>query len=102
IQRFHTLEPEAGKIRGTDAFVLYDTYGFPVDLTELMAREQGLEVDIRGFEAELEKQKKRSRQDAQQKVGDWFVVWDTDADPEFVGYDQLSVKSARILRYRTI
>lgn len=102
IQRFHALEADGGKIRGADAFLLYDTYGFPVDLTELMAREQGLEVDIQGFEAELENQKKRSRRDAQQQIGDWSVVHGNDEDPEFVGYDQLTVESARILRYRTI
>lgn len=102
IQRFQGLEAVDGKIQGVDAFLLYDTYGFPIDLTELMAREHGLEVDIEGFEKELEKQKKRSRQDAQQKVGDWMVIRSTGEDPEFVGYDHLVVEKAKILRYRTI
>lgn len=102
IQRFQNLKADNGRIRGEDAFVLYDTYGFPIDLTELMAREQGLEVDIDGFESELEKQKQRSRQDAQQQVGDWFIVRHIDKDPEFVGYDHLVVDDARVLRYRTI
>lgn len=102
IQRFHLLEARNNRISGEEAFLLYDTYGFPIDLTELMAREEGLEVDISGFEKELEKQKSRSRRDATQKVGDWIILDDGSKDPEFVGYDRLWVEDARILRYRTI
>ncbi|MBY5957861.1 alanine--tRNA ligase [Membranicola marinus] len=102
IQRFHLLEAKNNMIQGEDAFLLYDTYGFPIDLTQLMAREMKLDVDIAGFKEELEKQKKRSRQDAAQKVGDWTIVRETDRDPVFLGYDQTEVQEAHILRYRTI
>lgn len=102
IQRFHMLEAKEGRISGEDAFLLYDTYGFPIDLTELMAREDNLEVDIPGFEKELEKQKNRSRADAVQKVGDWVIVRDTDKDIEFLGYDLTHAGDVRVLRYRTI
>src|SRR5690606_19155565 len=53
IQRFHLLQARNKQISGEDAFLLYDTYGFPIDLTELMACEEGLEVDIPGFELQL-------------------------------------------------
>ncbi len=102
IQRFHLLEAKNKQIRGEDAFLLYDTFGFPIDLTQLMAREEDLKVDIVGFETELEKQKNRSRRDAAQKVGDWTIVQDKGNDSEFVGYDVAEVRGAKILRYRTI
>ncbi len=102
IQRFHLLEIQEGRISGSDAFLLYDTYGFPIDLTELMAREQGLEVDISGFESELARQKERSRRDAVQKVGDWVIVQELEQDPEFLGYDLVQVEGARVMRYRSV
>lgn len=102
IQRFNLLEIREGKISGNDAFLLYDTYGFPIDLTELMAREQGLEVDISGFESELAQQKERSRRDAVQKVGDWVIVRELTQDPEFLGYDLLKVEGVRVMRLRSV
>ncbi|MBL3657334.1 alanine--tRNA ligase [Fulvivirga sediminis] len=87
-------------IEGKLAFELYDTYGFPLDLTSLIARENGFTVDEEGFSAEMQVQKSRSKADAAKETGDWNVV-NTGEDVEFVGYDYLESKS-RILRYRTI
>lgn len=102
ISRFETLEATKGVISGTDAFELYDTYGFPVDLTRLMAQERGWSVDEQGFEAALQAQKQRSRADAQKQVGDWHTLGAGDEEVAFVGYDELSVSGARLLKYRTV
>jgi alanyl-tRNA synthetase len=101
LRRIETIEPENGRIRGEDAFELYDTYGFPIDLTRLIAEEKGLSIDEAGFEAALLEQKKRSRADAQKQVGDWIVVHEGESNV-FVGYDQLETEGARILKYRTV
>ncbi|MFM7765882.1 MAG: alanine--tRNA ligase [Sphingomonadales bacterium] len=87
-------------VSGTTAFELYDTYGFPLDLTELIARERGLNTDIQGFQTELNKQKERSRADASKETGDWQLLM-TDAEEKFVGYDVLETHT-HISRYRTI
>ncbi|MBR4951474.1 MAG: alanine--tRNA ligase, partial [Alistipes sp.] len=89
-----------GKISGKDAFVLYDTYGFPIDLTELIAREQGVEVDLEEFEKELQVQKERSRNAAQQDIDDWQELI-AIKESEFVGYDSLEA-DIRIARYRRV
>ena len=89
-----------GKISGKDAFVLYDTYGFPIDLTELIAKEQGVVVDIEEFEKELQVQKERSRNAASQDIDDWQEVM-AIAESEFVGYDNLEA-NIRIARYRRV
>jgi alanyl-tRNA synthetase len=96
LKRMEGLE----KITGAQAFELYDTYGFPLDLTSLIARERGFTVDVAGFQAEMDKQKSRSRADASKETGDWVVLEDS-VKPEFVGYDVLETES-RILRYRKI
>jgi len=87
-------------IKGTNAFVLYDTFGFPLDLTELLAREQSLIVDLDEFKVEMEKQKERSRSAATQETGDWIVLKDMK-DAMFTGYDQL-VDEVNITKYRKI
>ena len=87
------------RIKGEDAFMLYDTYGFPLDLTELILREQGMEVDKAGFDSEMQKQKERARNAAAVETGDWIVV--RDGDCEFVGYDKTTSKT-HILRYRKV
>ena len=87
-------------ISGEKAFELYDTFGFPIDLTELMAREKGLSVDMEGFEAELQKQKNRSRAATAIDAGDWVTVTEGD-EVEFVGYDDFE-SHAQILRYRKV
>ena len=89
-------------IAGTDAFVLYDTFGFPIDLTELIAKENGLEIDLPGFEAELKKQKERSRNAEAKKEGDWIPVSDTEEESVFTGYDHTCENEVRILRYREV
>ena len=89
-----------GKISGKDAFVLYDTYGFPIDLTELIAKEQGVEVDIEEFEKELQVQKERSRNAAQQDIDDWQEIM-AISESEFIGYDNLEA-DVRIARYRRV
>ena len=89
-----------GKISGKDAFVLYDTYGFPIDLTELIAKEQGVVVDIEEFEKELQIQKERSRNAASQDIDDWQEVM-AISESEFIGYDNLKA-DIRIARYRRV
>ncbi len=101
LKRFESLEPSfKNSVPGHVAFELYDTYGFPFDLTALIAREKGLNVDSAGFEAEMEKQKERSRADAAKETGDWIIVSD-DAPTEFIGYDALEAE-VRLMKYRTL
>ena len=88
-------------IPGVDAFVLYDTYGFPVDLTELIATENGYTVDIDGFNVELGKQKERARNATSNEFGDW-VVFAEGEEVEFIGYDALSYEGATLLKQRTV
>ena len=87
-------------VSGTDAFVLYDTYGFPIDLTELIAAEKGYTVDIKGFNVELGKQKERARNATANEFGDWMVF--KEADVVFEGYDTLRVEGAHLLKQRTV
>ncbi len=93
---------KGGKISGKDAFLLYDTYGFPIDLTELIAREHGVEIDLPEFEKELQAQKERSRNAAAQDVDDWQEIMPIKQS-EFVGYDMLEcdVHIARVRRVQT-
>ncbi len=87
-------------IPGELAFELYDTFGFPLDLTSLIARERGYGVDEEGFNREMARQKERSKQDASKETGDWVVLSEATG-VKFVGYEQLQAE-ARILRYRTL
>ncbi|MFR9579015.1 MAG: alanine--tRNA ligase, partial [Rikenellaceae bacterium] len=89
-----------GTISGKDAFVLYDTYGFPIDLTELIAKEQGVGVDLTAFEAELQIQKERSRSAAVVETDDWQELIALKQS-EFVGYDTLTA-DVKIARYRKV
>ncbi|RED95609.1 alanine--tRNA ligase [Marinoscillum furvescens] len=102
LKRFEGIKAEMdGKvIDGQKAFELYDTYGFPLDLTSLIARENGLSVDESAFQQEMEKQKARSKSAAQQSTGDWIVVHEADTS-EFLGYEQLQATS-KITRYREV
>ncbi|MBO5661733.1 MAG: alanine--tRNA ligase [Tidjanibacter sp.] len=87
-------------IDGKSAFTLYDTYGFPIDLTELIARENGMEVDLAAFDVELQAQKARSRNAAAQENDDWVELV-AGATTEFVGYDNLTAE-VKIVRYRRV
>ena len=91
----------AGKteISGKEAFVLYDTYGFPLDLTELILKENGMTLDHKEFDTEMAAQKARARNAAAVEAADWVVV--NEGEPEFVGYDTTKT-STRILRYRKV
>lgn len=102
LRRFAYIEEnrKGDVLSGTDVFELYDTFGFPVDLTRLIASEKGLDIDEAGFEAELAKQKARSRADATTEQSDW-VVLEEDEREEFIGYDHLH-SDVRITRYRKV
>lgn len=87
-------------IDGDFVFELYDTFGFPPDLTELMAKEKGLSLDIEGFEKNMQVQKERSRQASKADTGDW-EVFSEEPDSRFVGYDKLKIE-VKILRQRKV
>ncbi len=87
-------------ISGRDAFELYDTFGFPIDLTELIAREQGVGVDLEAFERELQAQKERSRNAAAVDTDDWVELFPLK-ESLFTGYDTLT-EQVRIARYRRV
>jgi alanyl-tRNA synthetase len=101
LKRFENIEAPGGTIDGKNVFELYDTYGFPPDLTRLLAEEKGLKIDEPGFEKALQEQKNRSKADAQKEVGDWTVLVE-DEEVEFVGYDDLVVGDAKVIKYRTV
>ena len=87
------------EISGKEAFVLYDTYGFPLDLTELILRENGMTLDQKGFDSEMAAQKDRARKAAAVEATDWVVL--AEGEQQFVGYDKTSCP-AKILRYRRV
>ncbi len=87
------------EISGIDAFTLYDTFGFPLDLTELILREHSFTVNIEEFHAEMQKQKERARNAAAIETGDWVTV--REGDSVFVGYDKTETET-NILRYRKV
>ena len=91
----------AGKteISGKDAFTLYDTFGFPLDLTELILRENGMTADIKEFDTEMQQQKQRARNAAAIETGDWITL--KEGTTEFVGYDYTEYETS-ILRYRQV
>ena len=86
---------------GSQAFRLFDTYGFPLDLTELICRENGFTVDEEQFQVEMQKQKERARNAAAVENGDWVAVHDSSKEQQFVGYDYTEYE-CRILRYRQV
>ncbi|MDO4186667.1 MAG: alanine--tRNA ligase [Bacteroidales bacterium] len=91
----------AGKteLDGVQAFTLFDTYGFPLDLTELICRENGISVNEKQFGEEMQKQKERARNAAAVETGDWIIL--REGEPQFVGYDY-SEHECHILRYRQV
>ncbi|WP_443947198.1 alanine--tRNA ligase [Pedobacter sp. AW1-32] len=100
IQRFEKYQPKDNLVEGNFAFELSDTFGFPIDLTELMAKEKGWSVDLSGYELALKKQKDDSRAATAIDTGDWVVVND-DEQSIFVGYDDLEFET-EILKYRKV
>ena len=86
---------------GVNAFTLYDTYGFPIDLTQLIAAENGFTVDMEGFQEELRKQKERARNATANTFGDW-VEYHGGEEVEFVGFDTTEVDGALLLKQRTV
>lgn len=101
LKRIDHLKITNQQVDGDTAFELYDTYGFPIDLTRLIASEKGWKIDEAGFEKALAQQKERSRADAQKEVGDWTMVNDTQ-DVQFLGYDDLVVAQSKVIKYRTV
>jgi alanyl-tRNA synthetase len=102
LKRIEALQAElkGNAVSGELAFELYDTYGFPLDLTQLIARERGFTVDDAGFKLQMEKQKSRSKADAVKETGDWVLVGDEEKT-EFIGYDHLAAEVS-IIKYRKI
>ena len=100
IQRFEKYQALNDIVEGNFAFELSDTFGFPIDLTELMAREKGWSVDLVGYEQALKKQKDDSRAATAIDTSDWIVV-NTEEQSEFVGYDDLEIET-EILKYRKV
>lgn len=93
-------ETKGDTVSGEKAFELYDTYGFPIDLTALILSEKGLKLDEKGFETELQKQKDRSRAASEMSTDDWTILID-DAEEEFIGYDALEA-NVKLTRYRKV
>ncbi len=88
-------------IKGEDAFTLYDTFGFPIDLSELIASEHGYTIDIEGFNIELQKQKDRARNATAIESGDW-VEFNKCECIQFLGYDYTELEDVHLTRYRTV
>lgn len=106
IALFEQMTEHSEVLAGEDAFKLHDTYGFPIDLTQLMAREKGLRVDVAGFDERMNEQKTRARAAGAFSVdhnekGQWNWVAGKETHSEFVGYDQLSI-STSIVAYREV
>jgi alanyl-tRNA synthetase len=93
-------ETKGDTVSGEKAFELYDTYGFPIDLTALILSENGMKLDEKGFEAELQKQKNRSRAASEMSTDDWTILVD-NAEEAFVGYDALEA-NIKVTRYRKV
>ena len=92
---------ETRLISGEDAFTLYDTFGFPIDLSELIASEKGYRIDIDGFQTELQKQKDRARNATAIESGDWVEFSHCD-NIEFLGYDSTYLENVQLTRHRTV
>tara|TARA_R110002050_G_scaffold300793_1_gene472800 strand:+ start:5985 stop:8600 length:2616 start_codon:yes stop_codon:yes gene_type:complete len=100
IVRFEEYRKNHNQVKGEFAFELYDTFGFPIDLTQLMAAESGMIVDTKGFENALEEQRSRSRKATKVTAEDWIVLMEDDVE-EFIGYDYTE-GSVYITKYRKV
>ncbi len=101
LKRLEALKVDDGTLSGKDTFELYDTYGFPFDLTRLVAEERGWRVDEEGFKTALEEQRQRGRADSQKETGDWHEVH-PNIDTEFVGYDEHTLEGVQLTKYRIV
>ena len=101
MKRLANVDAANGIIDGVTAFELYDTYGFPVDLTRLIASEKGLKLDETGFDKALQTQKERGRADAKKITGDWIEIIN-DKGVDFVGYDVLEAEGINLVKHRTV
>ena len=102
LKRLNQMQLKSGDIlEGKIAFELYDTYGFPIDLTRLIGQDGGWMVDEEGFENALAEQKERSRADAKKEAGDWIDVVSVEKI-EFIGYDDLAAEDLKIVKHRTL
>ena len=101
LRRIEDIKVSGDIINGRDVFELYDTYGFPIDLTRLIAGEKGWKVDEAGFTISLNAQKARSRADAKRETGDWVLVGE-EGQTEFIGYDELIVSDTKVIKYRVL
>ncbi len=101
LKRFDNLKVENQKLDGKTAFELLATFGFPIDLTMLIASEKGWSVDEVGFQKAMDEHKRLSKDDAQKSVGDWTELKALDG-VEFVGYDFTKIDDAQLVRYRTV
>lgn len=99
-QEYVNKQGAANEIDGAFAFELYDTYGFPIDLTQLIAREQGKSVDMSGFDQELQKQKERSRASTAIAAGDWTICG-SGSGQVFIGYEHTSA-DVKVIQYREV
>jgi alanyl-tRNA synthetase len=100
IARFETIDLKDKVLSGKDAFELYDTFGFPIDLTQLLAQEKNCKINIEAFNSLLELQKERSRKATSLETDDWEVLFEDEVE-EFVGYDSTESK-VKIVRYRKV
>jgi alanyl-tRNA synthetase len=101
LRRLDSLEITDGTIAGKDAFELYDTYGFPIDLSRLIAAEKSWSIDEAGFEAALNEQKERGRAVGKRQEGDWIEVL-KDTTSVFLGYHSTTLDSSSVVKYRTV
>ena len=101
LKRFDSVKVNNGVVDGKSAFELYDTFGFPIDLTRLLASEKELKVDEAGFESAMKAQKERGRSDAAKQTGDWMNLLD-DPSVDFVGYDHTFAKNVKVVKYREV
>lgn len=101
LKRLSQIEIKDNQLEGKVAFELYDTYGFPIDLTRLIGEESGWTVDDEGFQSALNAQKERGRADAKKIAGDWMEVHDIDS-VEFIGYDYQQADGVQVIKHRTV
>ncbi len=100
LKKLDQLKVDSGLISGSLAFELYDTYGFPLDLTKLIAAEKNWTIDEAGFKLALDQQKQRSRADAKKEYSDWNFI--QDGQCKFIGYDVNEVEQTKLLRWRKL